>query len=74
MSTCGGCRGINCYNGTIDREENVFNNNFENYDNLFEKLFNHKCNDSLLANYRVKFRNFVTSKILFMTTVKVGNR
>ena len=42
MSACGGCRGINCYNGTIERDKNVFNENFENYDNLFEKIFNHK--------------------------------
>ena len=47
MSACGGCRGINCYNGTIEKDKNVFNDNFENYDNLFEKIFNHKRNDTL---------------------------
>ena len=52
----------------------MFNDDFENY-NLFEKFFNHKHNDILLADYRGGFRNFVTSKMeLFMTIVKAGNR
>lgn len=32
MSACDACLGISCYNGTVDREENVSNDDFENYD------------------------------------------
>ena len=38
MSACGGCRETECYNETVEREETVSNDDFENYDNLMEKF------------------------------------
>ena len=39
VSACGGCCGISCYNGTVDTEENLSNDDFENYIIcLFEKF------------------------------------
>ena len=35
VNACCGCRGINCYNETVDKKGNVFDDDFENYDNLF---------------------------------------
>ena len=40
-STCGGCFAIGCYNGTMDIEKNVSNDDIENYNNLFEKFISH---------------------------------
>ena len=39
MSACRGCCGIGCYNGKVDIEEDVSDNDIENYDHLFEKFF-----------------------------------
>ena len=39
MSTCGGCRGVGCYDGTMNAEEKVSDDNFKYYGNLFEKIF-----------------------------------
>ena len=39
MSVCGGCYGIVCYNGTVDAEENVSDDDIGNDDNFLEKLF-----------------------------------
>ena len=39
VSACGGCSGIGCHNGNEDIEENIFDDDNENYDNLFEKFF-----------------------------------
>ena len=37
-SACCGCCRTGCYNGTLDIEENVFDDDIENYDNLFKKF------------------------------------
>ena len=39
VSACGVCRETECYNETVEREETVSSDDFENYDNLMEKLF-----------------------------------
>ena len=39
VSACVGCCGVGYYNGTVDIEENISDDDIENYDNLFEKFF-----------------------------------
>ena len=64
---CSGCCGTGCYNGTVDIEEHVSDDDIEKYDNLFEKFFDHNCIYVLFADYRGGSRNFATSKMeLFM--------
>ena len=64
---CSGSCGIGCYNGTVDIEENVSDDDIEKYDNLFEKFIDHNCIYVLFADYREGSRNFATSKMeLFM--------
>ena len=53
----------------MDIEENVSDDDIENYDNLFENYFDHKCM-VFFSDYRS--RNFVTSKMEVLITIDKG--
>ena len=56
----------------MDREKNVYDDDFENYDNFFEKSFDDKLNEFFLADYRERSRNFFTSMIELVLTIIKG--